>query len=716
MAFLRVDAQLVNAEFPFNFRELSRTVIFADQKKTIRGAPSGFLGNQGEQQFGVPQAYYMDNVVPISRGYTSVSYKEILPQSPVVQGNIIFQGQLQGEAGELAFFVNTVEGQYILDVGTETWHDVTVGYGADVVATIANVLGASYVFLRGYGLYRYDYQNFVLEPVEAKGLDIGNIIGMVGAGNMLVFWDLHSTFFWSSYLDPLDFVPSLATGAGSSNVVAITSRIVTCEPYGEDFLIYTRNNVVAARQTGDINFPFVFREVVGSNGIWDRTHVGVPPTANAHVAWTNTGFQQITLEQATPIWPELRDGITRGIRITFDEFQGQPLLEHGPIPTVRIAFCSSNFVCISLRYEGEADFTEAYIFDILLGRWGRLKIPHQYIIENPIVRIFGAYTYADLRADYATYGDLRNNGNRYFEITSRVDTTAGDPGIRFGIFQSTGVLWQGAPFEAETRIYTQDSPGSVPRIFLGKYKIDERNSISLDSVALTRLHNGTVRAHGHLQNGSFVSVVDTSKELRQQPGVYAIKAEADSVSIEVEGSFVLTSVAFDCHTAGHGYAHGTERSKKYSSYIVSYNFPLYVADPEDAALPVSACQLEDMEIRKLVHNITQDYREDTVFAATACILEELFIQPVTYRLSVNDSQDVGLPATSCTLDALDVTPVVYRIADTGSENIVYAATEMALEDLEVVRQVVRMPVEQTLLGDVALPATNMTLDSLELLP
>lgn len=701
MSYQRIQAQLTQREFPFNFSELSGTVVYADQKLLARAAGGSFAGKQAEQQMGVPQAYYMENCVPISRGYSSVMFKTVLPATDFLLGTITYQEALKGERGELAFMVTTTIGQFVLDIPTETWYDVTRGVGAEATVYAANVLGTSYVFIRGYGIYRYNFDTHQLDRATAKGIDIGVIAGMVAAGTLLVLWDNNNTFFWSSFTDPLDFVPSLSTGAGSTNVVAITSKIVTCAPYGEDFIIYTRENMVAARQTGDINFPLRFQEIIGSNGIWDRTHIGVPPTATPHIAWTNTGFQEINLEQATMAWPELRDGITRGVRILFDTIKGTPYVDRGPIPTVRVSFCSSNFVCVSLRYDGEDSFSEAFVYDISLGRWGKLNVPHQYIVENPIVRIFGGYTYQDMRNEYLTYADLRANNNRYFDICSNIDTTAGDPGIRFGILQADGALFQGQPHEAESLVYTPDSPASVPRLFLGKYKLTQNNSCRVDTVYLRGLANGLIRLHSHMVNGDFIGVTDNASPIRHQEGAWALYAEADAVSIEVEGAFTLTEVSLHMYNSGIAYAHGNERAKKYVSYISSGMFPLYVAEEKEASgeigsfLDVLAMSLVSVELDPYIIRASAE----AYLGYTAVDVSAVEIDLEVIRASTEDP----LALSEISLQNLEVRSVITRLlSDEG-----LATPSHAIQGTEIKRIVLRLPTESAIRSSANTPSTSL---------
>jgi hypothetical protein len=292
MSLRRVKADLTNRQFPFNFRELSSTVVLADARDLPRATPPGFSGQGAEQQAGVPQAYYMENVLPTSRGYGSVHYTQVVPPIPGIVGTVHKQFEMRGDAAGLAIMAVTETNQYVFDALTQQWYNVTITNNSYSEIYIANVRDACYILISGDRMYQFNFVDRTLAPVETLGIDIAAMQGMSASGTIITLWDSYNRIYWSSIFDPLDFVPSLATGAGSQDVVAITSKITTIEALGEDFIIYTKSNAVAGRSTGDVQFPFIFSEIVGSQGIFMRDHVAYLTNSNTHIIWTGTGFQQ----------------------------------------------------------------------------------------------------------------------------------------------------------------------------------------------------------------------------------------------------------------------------------------------------------------------------------------------------------------------------------------------------------------------------------------
>lgn len=586
MGLRRVPAGLITSKFPFNYDELSSCVVLMTGVESAKQAGGNFVGNEAEQQAGIPQAYYMENVIPISRGFASVHYTQVIPEIPDIQGSVHSQFELRGQGYGLAIMAVTETHQYIYDALIQEWLDVTITNNSLAEIFVANVKDEAYIFFYGVGLYRYDFITHELVVVTPTALDIGSMRGITSAGVVLVFWDLNNRIYTSSVFDPLDFTPSLATGAGSIQVNAITSSITTAENLGEDFIIYTKTNAVAARQTGDIQFPFVYKEIEGSTGLYKRDHVASHTNAGEHVIWNGSGFQSINVQQANYIWPELRDGISRGLAIKLDPLTEQPIVEYVEKRDIKLQFCTNNFISISLKTPEETLFKEAYIYDRTLRRWGRLVVDHSIIFDNPIVPIINGYTYADLESDYPTYGDLDAPGLSYFDIDSQITPDEGPAGVNIGVISVDGKVHIAA--SSETANFRGDNVGIVasdPRIFLGRYKLLRDEGIDLRGVMINKLHNGRIVAHGHLYNGSYVRKDEVFYELPNYPGYWNIRCCADSVTVELNGRFTLTDLQLEINSTGAAYPYGVPPAKKFYNYITSVPYPLWQID--DVAMSLS---------------------------------------------------------------------------------------------------------------------------------
>ncbi len=569
-----VHADLCTSKFPYNFNEMSSCVVINKGLETQR-ARNGT--DEAADQIGIPQAYYMENVVPIARGYSSVAYTDAIP--PIDgEPEVVECFELRGGGTGLALLAVTNSAQYIYDSDLLTWEQIElVDAFSPGTTSVANVKGISYIFIKGVGIFVYDFVEKDLVLQDVLGLDVGEVEGIFDAGAVLGFWTLEMRVGWSSIFNPIDFIPSLSTGAGSTSVIAIKSEIVAVLSLGEDFIIYTSLNAVAARQTGNIQYPFVFTEVVDSCGLAKRQHVAYNTNSQNHIAWTPNGFQQITVKSAEFIWPELSDGISRGILITLDELMNRPQYSNVDALEVRLQFCSNRYVAISLREASQelegTPFKEAYLFDARLLRWGRLVCDHISFFEFTIQHIEGRYTYAELDADYLNYEALDEVGLAYSDIDANPIPAAGQVGANFGIFGVNGRVDIMAPVEtADFRGGDSGIVSSLSRIFLGRYKVVRESGVILTWLQVTKLLAADIRVHGHGYDGSYVRITENFMEDLRQPGRWLQTCSADSVSIEFNSSFVITDLSMELQACGGSNQYSKPARKKFFSYVSTFSY------------------------------------------------------------------------------------------------------------------------------------------------
>lgn len=632
MTLRRLSADLTSREFPFNFQELASTVVLNQGSEISRSTPNRFSGNQSEQQMGIPQGYYMENVVPISRGFASIAYTQAIPPIPEVVGTVERYYELRGDAAGLALLAITATNQYVYDAYTVQWYDITITSNSYSTIYVANVKEECYIFVTGDKLYRYDFGSRTLVPVIPTALDMGAMVGMFSSGVVLGFWDTFNRVYYSSVFNPLDFIPSLSNGAGSQNIVAVIAKILTIESLGEDIIIYTKKNAVSGRATGDVQFPFFFSEITGSEGAYDRNNIAYDTNAGIHLVWTGNAFQQLTVTEATYIWPELRDGITRGLKITLDPLLEEPVLSYAARIDVKMQFCSNNYVAISLRETGDSVFREVYIYDQTLQRWGRLVVDHMFVFDNPIVPLLAGYTYDELEAEYETYAMIDEHVPPliYFDLESGITQAENPPGINFAILSADGRVHLAAT--SETADFRGDNVGIVaaqPRLFMGRYKIDRDSGLMLEAVIVNNLINGRLVAHGHLYTGVFVRKDEEFFEVPDQPGYYNLRCNADSVTVEVNGTFVLTTLLLEAASAQGQHNFGVPPRKKFYNYINSMPYPVYVdEDNVQHSISIIAADLDEIilfaygDVDSVSHTISIPYIELRDITQTLTIAPE----------------------------------------------------------------------------------------------
>lgn len=541
-------ADLSSSEFPYNFRELSSTVVFNQGSEIQRGVPGGLGGTEAVKNFGMPQAYYLDNVLPITRGYSTVGFSSVVPSAEIT-GDIVASFNVLGKSDNIALFVATRTSVHVYDPNGGQWRQFSIGAAEADRISYAYIKEVTYIYY-GYNVYIYNFDSQELELQELKGIDAAALQGITAAGAYLIAWDA-TTIYRSSVLDPLDFDPTngLSTGAGSTGVLAVKGRILTCLTLGQDFVIYTKNNAISARQTGQIQFPFIFDEIPGSAGILSVAHVAYNSNQGTHVTWTASGFQEVTLGGAQYIWPELSDGITRGITVNTDVVFGIPDFQRVIGLQVSLSFASNRWIVVSTGTESSVR-SEAYVYDTVLGRWGRLKVPHVAFFEFLIPEVFFSYTYEQFGIDYPFYSSIPES-MVYAQLTSDNQITVQGVGNNLGMLLPDGSVYTVSWSETgEFRGQSEVIGAAKSRIILGKFKPFRTRGMIHQSLKVTRLFDASLKLYGHDYTGKFIAVKEDLVQNQKHKGQWFGRLNADSVSIGIEGKFLLTDLSFVATDSG----------------------------------------------------------------------------------------------------------------------------------------------------------------------
>lgn len=552
MATRRMHAVLTSREFPHNFAELGSTVVVSTPFEQNRTQPNGFSGEGAEQSQNVCQAYFMQNVLPTLRGYSSVSFKQML--QPIAGETEIAQLHvLRGAGQNVAMHAAVGNKQYVYDPTVGGWLQFPLTTIAVSQVYVAYVKERTFVFFPDLGeVYEYNFSSQEMELVAFPALNLVNMRGICSAGAYLIFWDSNKVY-WSSVLDPTDFTPSLATGAGSTGVLAVRGELVTCASLADGFVIYTASNAVSARQTGNLQFPFIFKEIAGSAGLASRYHIADNSNTGLHLVWTASGFQQVSADRAEYAFAEFSDGIIRGILSELDPYYLRPTLNRYSGLDVRVSFASNRWIAISLRttVDAAADvpFRFAYVYDTQLGRWGRIDVDHRQIMEFSAPEFYQYYSYQELANTYPTYADLA--GIPYSEFFTRLRIAAPQPGENFGVVTTDGALYRCALAETEEFEPTNELLNvPMPRIYLGKFKMYRTQGAKLQTLRLAGAFDVTVRAHGHGYDGNFVVSGGELTQHPRQPGTFSGRLNADSFTVELAGTFHLTDMVLEATDAG----------------------------------------------------------------------------------------------------------------------------------------------------------------------
>lgn len=363
---------LTSAEFPFLSGIYGRSIVYPQQDMHyIR--PNAFTGTEADKNIGIPQMIFCENVMPASYGLQSVDY--VLAVQPTAVSDFDQGLYLRDAAENRTLFVPGILGttckRYTYDAGTNIWSSSSKTVPAGGRCTVASLKSRTFVHVE----FDDEFWEWTgaWANVTLTGLTAANIKGLVAANAYLIAYD-HNTIYWSSTLDPVDFVPSLITGAGSQRILANKGRIVICYPTDDGFVIYTTTNTIVARYSNNTRFPWVYKEVKNSAGIADLEHATPQGDGGNLYVYTTNGMMLYGPTKAEQAFPTLNEFLgCRQLEQYNAITKAIDLIVLDTNPLVKIEFVANRWLVISY---GKTSLTHALIFDAALKRWGKLRIDH----------------------------------------------------------------------------------------------------------------------------------------------------------------------------------------------------------------------------------------------------------------------------------------------------------------------------------------------------
>jgi hypothetical protein len=435
VAQLHSRCNLSAARHPLISAWQARTIILPQHDMNFQKSAT-FGGSDADKDVGIPQVFYMHNCMPTEQGVQSVGFQQVI--NPVT-GAADFDRAITliDSSGNKFTYVPASGKNYIFDAPVLSWASLNSISGLDdnVLVTTAFVQGHSYIFYEQNGCYEYNSTTKNFDPVVLGGLVAANIVGILGSNGYLLAWDINGTLYWSSAANPLDFVPSLLTGAGSGAITDLKGRVVAVLPTVNGFIIYGTGNAVGGSFTGNIRFPFNLREIPGSGGIRDKEHVSFESNLEKHYALTSAGLQGITKSSSEVLLPETADFLTSRVFEDYDDVAKAWTVTYPANDLkVKLTIIGARYFIISY---GLSSLTHALIYDIAQKKWGKVKIPHVDCFQFNAPNLYGEVTYAMLDALGTLYSDL--DDTMYSDLSSSV-ATAERPRRTIGFLQADGTI------------------------------------------------------------------------------------------------------------------------------------------------------------------------------------------------------------------------------------------------------------------------------------
>lgn len=502
-------ANLTSAEFPFLSDLQGRNVISAgiDQNFSRQLASS----KNKDRDVGIPQIYYMHNVIPTDAGVCTVAYSEIAKAPLDTESNFsnIFPIRDTNENFGYLGITNSGRNYILMDVNTGWLRTTDKAPASKRFVSTAHVNGQTYIYYGGVGAVKYTIGTNVLTPVTLTGLDPAQILGICASSGYMIAWSANK-IFWSSTIDPTDFTPSTVTGAGSQSLQEAKAEIVCCLPQNGGFVVYTKRNAVGVTYTGNAQYPFSGREIIGAGGLSGPQYSGYNGNSTNHFVYNTYGFQEVSMSSANIVFPSATDFLAGS---QFEDFDEQSLTfistQIAGAMVKKVSVIANRYMIISY---GQVQLTHALFYDVALARWGKLKVPHVACFE---------YNYPS-------------------------------PEIVDSPRKSIGFLGVDGTIKVCTLSY--DTTGSNGVIICGKYQLDRNRYIELQTVSIE-----SIKSNNSL-NVKIITTVDGRNTVRVSDPYLAInqgtyrhytcRASGMNHSVMISGAFHAHSLELKFNDGG----------------------------------------------------------------------------------------------------------------------------------------------------------------------
>lgn len=366
---------LSDAQIPLVSTFQGKTVIQPQLDQNYQPAPA--LSSE-ERDKGIPEALYMHNVMPSLYGYKSVAYDKVINAVAGITGSFIRIYELKDFAGNRGHLGITDAGKtYMITAASQTWTDCTpIGQPSTAKVTVAEATGTSFVC--------YDSFNIFTANLSAKTLSVASIQwdspltnasirGISSSNNYLLAYTA-DTLYWSSSLDVLDFRASQITGAGKGTPTGIKGEIIAAAPVGIGYAVYCQGSIVVATFSGNVQYPWLFKEAPGGSGIISPYHISAKGDDASNYAWTSAGLLKVTLAGCAAVHPEVSDFLAGRLMEDYD-YATDTLntISLNAAMAISVSYIDSRYLVISY---GPSSLSYALVYDTGLKRWGKLKLNH----------------------------------------------------------------------------------------------------------------------------------------------------------------------------------------------------------------------------------------------------------------------------------------------------------------------------------------------------
>jgi len=328
------------------------------------------------------------------------------------------------------------------------------------------------------------------------------------------------------------------TGSDSRIPDELIGDIVCLAPLAGGFIIFSERNAVAAIYSST-NFanPWTFREISGCGGIRSPQNISRADAQGAVYAVTSAGFQRITLTSCTDVSPAFSDFLAGRQLELYDE-ETSKLIQY-PAQTdirTRCTLVGSRYAVVSLGFAAIKDYAVAYIYDLQLKRWGKLRQRHRAVFQLSNVQQSADASFGDLGD--ATFDDLGESA--FDDLKTEITGQYADFRHQLGVVTKHAGIYQ-----VTADINSGDATGNG-RLILGKLQLSRNRDTELHSIELEGSRGCTVTVTPSYDGRTLAAPFDSSYWVKQESVEdyerWAGFVVARNFNFEVVGRFDLSTV------------------------------------------------------------------------------------------------------------------------------------------------------------------------------
>lgn len=526
-------ANLSDEQFPLVSTFQGKTII---QPSIDQNYSQSLFESKGDR--GVPEALYLHNVIPSIYGYKSVAFRPAVPAYNVDVNDFKHIFSIKDFSGNRGHIAITESGKTLMFTSSApTWEDVTpIGQPAGGVVTVADATGSSFICYSGFGIFEIDLINKALNVASISWdspLTNADMLGIAASNNYLLAHD-GSTLYWSSALDVLDFKASQITGAGSGTPTAAVGAIITINRVGIGFAVYCQGNIVVATFSGNVQYPWIFKEAPNGSGISSAYHISSTGEDNSNYAWTSAGLLKVTLAGCTAVHPEVSDFVAGRLYESYDTLTNTFTSTNlSAAMEVRIAFLSSRYLAISY---GPTTLKQSLLYDVSLKRWGKLVLDHALLFDIAFdidTDQVAPVTYSDLSAT-----EYQNYEVTYASVGPVVSVQSAEAKHAMAVMTASGQI---VICSSEFADITSDAV-----LLLGKYQIFRANYVGIQGFTVESLDadntNFSVQVLTSIDGKNTYLTTDPYEEIKDNIRLYSCLATGQNHSLLLKGAFHVVAI------------------------------------------------------------------------------------------------------------------------------------------------------------------------------